>query len=150
MIQRIQTLYLLLASALVALMLFLPLADFASAEGTATLTAFAVKDAAGASLQPTLYLGILAALAAALPFVVIFLFKNRMLQFRLCVVDAVLLFGLIIMECIYYWLCSRVCDGGSVIRIAMLMPVVSLLLMWLAGRAILHDEMLVRAADRIR
>ena len=42
-------------------------------------------------MQSTLYMGILLALALVLPLATIFLFKRRMLQFRLGVVEMILL-----------------------------------------------------------
>ena len=47
MIQRIQTLYLLLVVVLTGLALWLPLVDFTVGADTCTLTAFGLKDAAG-------------------------------------------------------------------------------------------------------
>ena len=84
MIQRIQTLYLLIVTALVAVMLFAPLAWFAGQAGEYGLYAFSLRSADGTLAQPTLYLGILLALAAALPLVTIFLYRRRLLQIRLC------------------------------------------------------------------
>ena len=57
MIQRIQTLYLLLVVVLTGLALWLPLVDFTVGADTCTLTAFGLKDAAGITLLPTVYLG---------------------------------------------------------------------------------------------
>lgn len=88
MIQRIQTLYLLIVAILMALTLFLPLAWFASDAGEFTLRAFGLETAAGEVAQPTSYLGILLVLACLLPLVVIFLYKRRLLQIRLCVAEA--------------------------------------------------------------
>ena len=76
MIQRIQTLYLLIATALMSVTIFTPMARFFDGVQEYTLSAFALKDAAGAVAQPTLYMGILLALAGVLPFVVIFLFTQ--------------------------------------------------------------------------
>ena len=64
MIQRIQTLYLLIVTALVVVMLFAPLAWFAGQAGEYGLYAFSLRSADGTLAQPTLYLGILLAFAA--------------------------------------------------------------------------------------
>ena len=95
MIQRIQTLYLLLAAGLVACAAFLPLASFASGGEEFRLYAFGLRTADGETVQSTLYMGILLALALVLPLTTIFLFKRRMLQFRLGVVEMILLLSLI-------------------------------------------------------
>ena len=108
MIQRIQTLYLLIVTALMAVTLFAPLAWFAGDAGEFGLYAFALKTAEGEAVQPAVYMGALLALACALPLVTIFLFRRRMLQIRLCVVEIVLLLGCVAMEGVYYFLSWRV------------------------------------------
>lgn len=153
MIQRIQTLYLLIVTVLMAVTLFAPLAWFAGDAGALKLYAFSLQ-LEGEAVQPTLYLGIVLALACALPVVTIFLFRNRMLQLRLCVVEAVLLLGAAVMEGVYYYLSARVFSEQPFhtqgFDPAIALPLVCLLFVWLALRAIFRDEMLVRAADRIR
>lgn len=154
MIQRIQTLYLLIISALLAVTLFAPLAWFGGDGGEFGLYAFSLKTAAGESIQSTAYLGVVLALACLVPLVTIFLYKNRLLQIRLCVVEMVLLVGSVIMEGVYYFLSSRVFADAAFhtqgFRPSIALPIVAMLFAWLAARAIFHDEMLVRAADRIR
>ena len=82
MIQRIQTLYMLIVTALMAVTLFAPLAWFAGEAGEFGLYAFSLKTAAGEAVQPTVYMGVVLALACVLPFITIFLFKRRLLQLR--------------------------------------------------------------------
>ena len=148
MIQRIQTLYLLIVTALVAVMLFAPLAWFAGQAGEYGLYAFSLRSADGTLAQPTLYLGIL------LPLVTIFLYRRRLLQIRLCVAEMVLLAGAVVMEGVYYFLSGRLFAGMAFhtqgFRPAIALPLVALLFAFLAARAIFHDELLVRSADRIR
>ena len=71
MIQRIQTLYLLIVAALLVVMLFVPLAWFASEAGAFNLYAFSLQSADGSIAQSTVYLGILIVLSAALPLLTI-------------------------------------------------------------------------------
>lgn len=154
MIQRIQTLYLLLVTILCAVTLFTPLAWFGGSGEEFTLGAFALKSTDGEVLHSTVYLGILLVLATLLPLVTIFLYKRRMLQIRLCVVEMVFLVGCALMEGIYYYLGCRVVSDLALsahgIRATIALPVVSLLFAWLAVRAIFRDEVLVRSTDRIR
>ncbi len=154
MIQRIQTLYLFIVSALMAVTLFVPLAWFAGDAGEFRLCAFALREVGGQAVQPTLYMGVLLAVACALPVVTLVLFRRRLLQFRLCVAEAVLLVGAAVMEGGYYFLSWRVFSGLTFhlqgVYVSIALPVVCLVFVWLAARAILHDELLVRAADRIR
>ena len=103
MIQRIQTLYLLLVVVLTGLALWLPLVDFTVGADTCTLTAFGLKDAAGITLLPTVYLGVVLAAACLVPLVTIFLFKRRLVQIRLCVFAHEILRNLGM--CIYFYDC---------------------------------------------
>lgn len=154
MIQRIQTLYLLVAAALMAVVLFAPLAWFAGEAGEFELHAFALETTGGEAIQSTVYMGIVLTLACALPFVTIFLFRRRLLQIRLCVVEMVLLLGALAMEGVYYFLSWRVFSDMAFhtqgLKPAIALPLVCMLFVYLALRAIFRDEMLVRAADRIR
>ena len=154
MIQRIQSLYLVVIAALMATTIFAPLGWFAGAGEEFTLRALGLENAAGEIVQSTRHLAILAVTAAALPLAILFLYRRRMLQLRLCAVEAVLLLGTALMEGIYYFLSWRVFSGvefhAQGFRPAIALPLVCLLFVYLAARAILRDEALVRAADRIR
>lgn len=154
MIQRIQTLYLLAVAAMMITAIFTPLANFMAGAEEYNLFAFALK---GAELShSTIYMGIIIVLSAIIPIVTIFSYKKRLLQIRLCAVEIVLLLGSLIFMGIYYYLSNRIFSelGLQVhitsIRIAVIFPIVSLILTYMASRAIFKDEMLVRSLDRIR
>ena len=152
MIQRIQTLYLFASAALMITALLTPLAYFAAGADEYTLRAFSLSGS-GMS-QSTIYMGIVMALAAAVPLVNIFLFKRRMLQIRLCAVELVLLLGSVAFIGIYYYLSTRMVSQAEFhtqgFRISAVFPLVSLVLDYLAMRAIFKDELLVKSLDRIR
>jgi hypothetical protein len=153
MIQRIQTIYLLIATILMTITIFTPIAQFFDGTQEYTLTAFALKDAAGVTAQSTIYMGILLALAGVLPFVVIFLFKNRQLQIRLCAAEIVLLVGSLVVMGIYYYLSHRIFDAANgiiSIKVGIVMPILAIVFVALAIRSIFRDEVLVRSLDRIR
>ncbi len=152
MIQRIQTLYLLVATAFMAVAMFSPLAVFNVGAEEFSLSAFSLSG--GAESRSTLWLGILLTAATVLPLVTIFLFKRRQLQIRLCAAELVLLIGSLVFIGIYYWLSNRMFDDIDTtherLAIGALMPLLSAIAVWLAMRAIFRDEMLVRSLDRIR
>ena len=155
MIQRVQTLYLVGIVALMAAALFTPLAYFAAGTNVYELFAFELASQSGeGASQSTMYMGIVVELATIIPLVTIFLFKNRMLQIRLCAVELVLLVGAQIFMAIYYYLSNRMFEQLEFhtqgFRIAIIFPLVALILDYLALRAIFKDEMLVRSLDRIR
>ena len=101
-----------------------------------------------------MYMGVVVALATIIPLITIFLYKNRMLQIRLCAVELVLLLGAQIFMALYYYLSNRMFEQLEFhtqgIRIAIIFPLVAIILDYLALRAIFKDEMLVRSLDRIR
>ena len=143
-----------IVTALMAVTLFAPLAWFAGDAGEFRLYAFSLQTSAGEAVQSTVYMGVVLALACVLPFITIFLFKRRLLQIRLCVVEIVLLIGSAVMEAAYYFLSWRVFSELSFhtqgFRPAIALPLVCLLFAYLAARAVFRDELMVRAADRIR
>lgn len=158
MIQRIQTLYLLLAACCAVALLVWPLAWFGTSDGELLMGSFALKSAEGVAVQSLVYLGVLVVLTALVPLLTIFLFRRRMLQIRLCAVGMVLSVGVLIMAAVYIYLTTRslgAADAGVALlgwslRPAVALPVASLLFAGLAARAIFRDELLVRGADRIR
>ncbi len=165
MIQRIQTLYLLLAVALMATATFIPVAQFTGGGVEFSLKAFsfafASSDAVTISMSDVgdvavsaLCMGIVYAVAALLPLLIIFLFKNRQLQIRLCGVELTLLLGCIVFEVISCCLAAQLVDGheGATLglEIGAFLPLVAIVPVALAMRAILRDELLVRSLDRIR
>lgn len=155
MIQRIQSLYLVAVVALMATALLTPLAYFAAGSNVYELFAFElVNQTNDAASQSTIYMGVIVALATIIPLITIFLYKNRMLQIRLCAVEFVLLLGAQIFMALYYYLGNRMFEQLEFhtqgIRIAIIFPLVAIILDYLALRAIFKDEMLVRSLDRIR
>ena len=154
MIQRIQSLYLLIVVALMSVTLFAPIAMFTVASGEVfTLSAFSLSS--DMQSQSTIWMGILLSLATALPLVTIFLFKNRVLQVRLCAVEIVLLLGCIAFMAIYFWLSGATALEDAIVEHrhfgwSAIMPIVALVFTSLAARATFKDEILVRSLDRIR
>lgn len=156
MIQRIQTIYLLLATALMSLTLFMPLATIWQGNEELVIRTFGVSGTLGFEAALPLYLGIVLAATTLLPLVTIFLFKKRLVQIRLCVSEIVLLLGSLAFVALYcYRICSLVAEAiagelNFTLGFASLMPVLSIILVVLAMRGIAKDEALVRSLDRIR
>ena len=161
MIQRIQTIYLLLATIAMAMTLHFPLATIVAGADEIVLNAFNVS-ILGESVQATwLYICLLVMLAlpTLLPVIIIFLFKNRMLQFRLCMSNIVLILGALACIAVFCWRMSigisaleQYAEVERVFKLgwASIMPVISLIFVVLAMRGIAKDEALVRSLDRIR
>ncbi len=155
MIQRIQTLYLLLATAMMSLTLFLPLATIIYGSNELILKCFSISGGEGLSFPLPFYLGVLLVATTLLLIVIIFLYNKRMAQIRLCVATIVLQLGSAALIGLY---CYRLCDLLSgmnydkvfTLGFASLMPVVAIIPVALAIRGIARDEALVRSLDRIR
>mgnify|MGYP002626292359 CR=1 FL=1 len=117
--QRIQTLYLLIASGLLAAMYFQPY-------GT--------------------WFTVLFSLALACQVLAVIALKSRTLQMRLCNLAALLLLGLQIWMGVV-WFAS---DPAPALNLTAVFPIIAAILDFLAARAILKDELLVRSASRLR
>ncbi|MFD0977822.1 DUF4293 domain-containing protein [Salinimicrobium gaetbulicola] len=136
MLQRIQTIYLFLAALVSAGLIFV----FSIGENNAGEAVFA---------QDILLVFGLFLASAALSLVTIFLFKNRKLQFVLGRLNIIL--NLILLGLFVYW--SLNISGESNISekgIGMLIPIISIVFLVLANKAIKKDEDLVKSVDRLR
>lgn len=136
MLQRIQTVYLLIAALFNAGFIFI----------------FKLwKDLAG---NPVYIEDVYSALgltlfSALLSIITIFLFRNRKLQFVLGRVN--ILLNLILLGLFVYW--SLTVSGETLVSekgIGMLTPVFSIVFLVLANKAIKKDEDLVKSVDRLR
>ena len=142
---------------LMVVMLIFPLVFIGVDGHQVTLSAFTISDAEGVLSYASAWLGAVLAVATLLPFVTIFLYKNRQLQIRLCGVECVLLLGAVLLVGAFtYSVCNNIFADFDItwaniaIRFPVILPLISLVLTPLAMRAILRDELLVRSLDRIR
>ncbi len=170
MIQRIQTVWMVLTAALVAIVVFMPAVSFSLGGIDFRLMSYGIAGGAegggivvlggemlsGGVITSPLSISTVAvlALAALLPFVTVFMFRNRQLQARLLGAEFALLVGGVVLLGWYIW-----STYGNVVAAMSenfffsffpLLLVVAMVTNWLAIRGVLRDEILVRAADRIR
>lgn len=155
MIQRKQTLFLLFAVIACAFCMFLPIGGIEpKGMGTETLIYnLGVVGDKGISISSTcLPLFLLQSVTAVLSLVTIFLFKNLKLQVSLCSVAllfnvlwyvdyALMFFGIIPIPEV---------EGNVKLHFAACLPVVSLILIFMAKKGVQDDIKLLKAADRIR
>ena len=149
MIQRIQTLYLLAVVILGIMLIWLPVVQFVSPEGT-ELQVYELSALGGAPLQGLWGLTLTTVLIPLLALVDIFLYKNRILQARLNIFTVMLCLGYYGVLALYIWLAKMSLGVEWHILPWASFPLVCLVLTMMATRRILKDEALVRAADRIR
>lgn len=150
MIQRIQTLYLLLVVILGTLLCFFSPVQFLMPDGTEYIHLMAFDKWPMAVL--TLAIPVLA-------LIIIFLFHHRFLQARLCIVNVILCLGYYALLALYVAFVVKghepiasvyLQDADWYLSIWAALPLVNLVLTMMATRRILKDEALVRAADRLR
>ncbi|MDR1203552.1 MAG: DUF4293 domain-containing protein [Tannerellaceae bacterium] len=151
MLQRIQTVYLLIIAILAALMLFMPLSVLQTGDGFYTFDVFGVNAVATSEIvYPTWGLFVLTALISLLALITIFLYKKRMLQIRICLFNAILMLGFYGFFTYLVIVMKQQLDISVSIRIALSFPVICLILDYLAIRNIGADETLVRSLERLR
>jgi dolichyl-phosphate-mannose--protein O-mannosyl transferase len=147
MIQRIQTLYLLISAVLIALLLVLPFAEILS-EGAIYQFNISGISLDGAVKNNGIFLMVLIGLAFVLNGYSILSYKNRTRQARVVIITLVMLLAIAGIF-VYYTYFSF--SGSKVsFKIGAVLPVIAIILDYLAIRAINKDEALIRSIDRIR
>ncbi len=153
MIQRIQSLYLLIIIGLLSTMFFMPLANLNVLEGN--MYNFYVHEITeNATESGTLsvnYTGIIiVGLMILNALICFFIYKKRILQIRLTTINIFMMIGSIIL--LWYNISSFAKDNDAQIfyNIPMVIPIITIILSYLAIRAIGKDEALIRSIDRIR
>ncbi len=154
MIQRIQTLYLLIADVLIGLIFFLPFAEMAG-KGSKLFLFYlsgivSEGDANGLIEQKSWPLFILACVIMALLTLIILQYKNRSRQKSLSYLTVILLVGLTASLYSSIWKCNQSLGGSYSMKISFTFPLIAAVLVLLAIRAIVKDERLVKSIDRIR
>ncbi len=147
MIQRIQTVYILIAVVFTALLFNF---DFAELVVNGELYVFDVtgimhgEEVIFDGLPVMGFIGLIVLLHVA----VIFMYKNRIRQIRILAFTIILLLGLL--GIMFYFLHAGFENAELVYKIPMTFPLIAAILDYLAIRAIGKDEALVRSLDRIR
>ena len=155
MIQRIQSVFLLLVGLCMLGTLPFPLWQKTAANQSATLTAFSLEHGQNGAVvhsQSAIYIGGLAVLTAGLAFYSLLQYRNRRRQMMLGAINSLLI--AVCMASIL-WLISRGENGLNPAQeghrtVAAYLPLAALFLNWLANFFIRKDERLVRSADRLR
>ena len=141
MIQRIQTLWLLLSTACAALFIFLPVYKGIFLNGTWQAV----------SISENLFLLSGATISGCIGLITIFLFKKRKLQKRLILLNILLTIGVFVAQ--YYLIEIFKKDIGIVQgdwQMTAILPLFILVFHVFAYRGIAADEKLLSSADRMR
>lgn len=159
MIQRIQTLYLLLACILLVVCMCLPIGFFLTDEGERIANLynlwlrynpqFIVEGMKGISFRPWALFAILL-IASTLGLTNIFLYRRRALQMRICTFLIILLVGWYVVYGAFLYLVGSGLEAHFRPGWTAALPFCGGVLLYLAFRGIMKDEMLVRSLDRLR
>lgn len=145
MIQRIQSIYLLVAA--VALFALMGFSFFQTSEST-EVAALADGDF---DVHDHVALLAIALVAGAVLLLDIFLFNNRKLQMRIAQVGLLLVIALVAVMGLLLWQAIQAAAVAVSPSVGIAMPVVAIVCTWLARQRIQKDESLVQSAyNRLR
>ena len=149
MIQRIQSVFLLVSLCFLVPMFFSPIAVLVHETGeilTFNLTGFFRSEVGETTREYSMM--IFGILICALNLIIIFMYRNRILQIRLCIYNIILLIGL---SGVVLFVLYNIQDIHAIsFRLPSVFPVVSVILHYLAFRGIRKDELMVQALSRLR
>lgn len=152
MIQRKQTLFLLAAVILSIICLCLPLGTFVNNESisqSATMFNLWITMADGSHNYSVWALFAILLITCSIALIAIFMYHNRIVQSRFCLFNILLILGWYVVYAVLALNLKEV-SGNYNISFSSILPLIALILYFMARKAILSDEALVRAADRIR
>ena len=150
MIQRKQTIFLLLAVIAMMACLCMPVGKFMSGtmQSDSVMYNLWLTQADGSKNFAVWSLFAIGLITITVSIAAIFTYMNRRLQARLCVFNILLCIGWYAVYVVFtQTLCSK---GAFKPEVAACFPLVGIILYILARKGIMDDERLVRAADRIR
>ena len=153
MIQRIQTIYLFLASIVIYLLFIFPVVNTLTPEGARQIKITGVYETVSNQVvqtEPFTLLTIATAILGLIPIVLIFFFKNRKRQLAM-------VYGfVVVMIAFSFWISQTIKSAAhtnleiSDYNIGAGLTSVAILFLILAGRGIQRDGKLVKSADRLR
>lgn len=149
MIQRIQSVYLLVVTILMVICMCSPVGSIiASTNEISEFGNLCITLPDGTKDYAPWALFAILLVVTALSFGTIFLFKKRMLQIRLTIFSSVMLIGYYLALVAYIFMLAEETTFSASWTICL--PFVGIILNWLAIRGIGADEALVKAYDRLR
>lgn len=155
MIQRIQTLYLLLVVILSGIVLFSAFAGFANTTDALNYVVnykgiFLVQANGNQFLQNVWGVTALASIIPLVALVTIFLYKKRSLQIKLSIFNIVLMAAYYGALFFYLWQFGSVYHADWFLEVVTAFPLVNVILSALAIRSIRKDEALIKSLNRLR
>ncbi len=148
MIQRKQTLFLIIAIVLMVICLSTQLAVLVGDSGIVSANVYNLwlTDGQGHHTLKSSPLFFMLLMTILLSVVNIFMFAKRKLQAKLCIIQMLLLVGWYLFLAVL----PQYVGGQIVLKWPVVLPAISIILTFMARQGILADEKLVRSLDRIR
>lgn len=154
MIQRKQTLFLLLAAAVIIPLYFMPFATFMYGSSEFEIFVRGLKEVSTGSCDTDWLTYSVLWVATLLPIITICLFKKRKIQIVLCLVQILILATLTGLVISYVTGYNRVISTESASALVWswicVTPIVSIVSTFFAYRGITRDELLIKSLNRIR
>ena len=149
MIQRIQSVYLLIVAILSVIVMSNPIGSFIAADNSIVeFTNLSLIDQSGVEDYKPWALFAILMISAIISLITIFLYRKRMLQIRLTLFKIILAIGYYVTLVTFVFMLKG--ESTFVPSWMVCLPFVGIVLDWLAIRAIGKDEMLVKAYERLR
>jgi hypothetical protein len=160
MIQRFQSLFLLLATICLLIALFMPIGTITTNEAQYLFNSWNLHENIpnGKIISPNYinyYIGILQTILALICFIAIFFYKKRPTQSKICIAGIIINFILLLLMLYVYpdriFQSIALLDKNEVVYNPWAMTsIFSLGFLYLANKFILKDEKKIREADRLR
>jgi len=155
MIQRIQTLYLLVIVILSAFVILSPVADLINGVDKLVylldIKGISLVQPTGNTVESRIWAFTLVSLIIPiLALITIFSFKNRLKQIRVTVINMIFMLSFYVFLALYLWPACERLHADWHLRIIAVFPLINLILSYLAIGAIGKDEKLVKSLDRLR
>lgn len=157
MIQRIQSVYLFLASLVLILTFFFPIAEFIGIKDSLILYIFKVESLVPGSeniydLMFVMPLLAIVSLVILFSLATIFMYKNRHGQLKVIRFLMLLIAAMIGVVFLYYYDILEVASGAvpNFVQVGAFAPLLSLVFLFLAYKGVMKDDKLIRSADRLR
>ena len=147
-LQRFQSVYLLIAVILMVVFAFFPALTFHLGDKTVLYGALETGRAGNLHINPLLFT--LSILITFLAFIDIFLFKNLQRQMTVCFVDIIIILSMLVAICIQAFVVGNR-EGWAVSwEWFVLLPVFAVIFMMMAHKAMSRDKKKLLDADRLR
>ena len=152
MIQRIQTLFLLLALICMTIFYFIPFGslEMQTETGITDIPMGLYGIDYGEEHYSTLPLLILLSIVVLILLTTIFMYRHRVLQIRICIFNLIMTLGCSGLAFFFLYQASEKFNTNYSTSILVVLPIVSAIFIALAIRGIAKDEALIRSIDRIR